>query len=123
MAYAIINVGGQQYRVVEGEHLLVQRLPHEVGSIFEPRVLLVGGDGEVSLGTDAASKTVKVRVTEHLRGKKVIVGKHRQRTGFRRRNGFRASLTRIQIESIGGAARARTRATKELAAESAGTED
>jgi large subunit ribosomal protein L21 len=112
MTYAIINVGGRQYRVEEGEHLLVERVPHEVGSTFEPRTLLIGGDGQTLLGDELGGRSVTVRVAEHLRGPKVVVGKHRQRTGYRKRNGFRASLTRIQIESIGAAKPARSRSTR-----------
>ena len=45
MSYAIISLGGKQYRVREGERLLVDRLPTEDGETFTPEVLLVGGDG------------------------------------------------------------------------------
>lgn len=100
--YAIISLGGKQYRVTEGEYLFVDRLPHDEGTTFEPRVLMVGGDGEAKIGDEAAASVVTVRVTQHLRGKKVIVGKHRQRVGYRKRNGFRASLSRIDVVSIGG---------------------
>ena len=64
---------------------------------------------------------VTVRVTEHLLGKKVIVGKHRQRTGYRRRNGFRARLSKIEIESIGTArpARRTRKKAEEVPAEAA----
>ena len=114
--YAIIALGGKQYRVTEGEYLFVDRLPHEEGSTFEPRVLMVGGDGEAKLGEEAASAVVTVRVTQHLKGKKVIVGKHRQRVGYRKRNGFRARLSRIDVVSIGSgssAGKSRSRAKSE----------
>jgi len=104
VTYAIIKVGGRQYRVEEGEYFLVDRLPYDEGAIFQPNVLAIGVDGELKLGDDeVGSAAVTARVTEHLRGPKVVVGKHRQRTGYRRRNGFRASLSRVEIESIGGA--------------------
>ena len=51
MTYAIISLGGKQYRVREGEWLLVDRLPYEEGKTFNPDVLLVGGDGEPSSAT------------------------------------------------------------------------
>jgi large subunit ribosomal protein L21 len=102
MSYAIITVGGKQHRVREGEWLLVDRLPIEEGKTFHPDVLLIGGDGEVLVDpAELKGRQVTARVTGHLLGKKVIVGKHRQRTGYRRRNGFRARLSRIEIESIG----------------------
>ncbi len=122
MSYAIITVGGKQHRVREGEWLLVDRLPIEPGETFNPEVLLVGGEGEALLGSEElAGVQVTVRVTEHLLGKKVIVGKHRQRTGYRRRNGFRARLSKIEIESIGTArpARRTRKKAEEVPAEAA----
>ena len=102
MSYAIITVGGKQHRVREGEWLLVDRLPIEEGKTFHPDVLLIGGEGEALLGADELKgQQVTARVTAHVLGKKVIVGKHKQRTGYRRRNGFRARLSKIEIESIG----------------------
>jgi single-stranded DNA-binding protein len=58
---------------------------------------------------------VTVKVAEHVRGKKIIVGKHRRRTGYKRRNGFRASLTRIEVQSIGATRTRSTAANKETA--------
>jgi len=102
MTYAIISLGGKQYRVREGEHLLVERLPYEEGKTFHPDVLLVGGDGEAKLGeSELKGQQVTARVAAHVLGKKIVVGKHRQRTGYRRRNGHRSRLSRIEIESIG----------------------
>lgn len=109
MSYAIIKVGGKQHRVREGEWLLVDRLPVEEGKTFQPDVLLIGGDGETLLGDDLAGKQVTVRVTEHLLGPKIVIGKHRRRTGYRRRNGFRARLSKIEIESIGAKRASRSR--------------
>ncbi len=116
MGYAIIRVGGKQHTVREGEWLLVDRLPYEEGSTFHPDVLLVGGDGDTLLGDGLAGRQVTARVTDHVLGKKIIVGKHKQRTGYRRRNGFRARLSRIEIESIGAAKAARAPRKKAAAA-------
>jgi large subunit ribosomal protein L21 len=98
MSYAIITVGGKQYRVQEGERLLVDRVKTDAGQTFEPRVLLVGGDGNTDL---SPSTTVTARVLDHVLGDKVRIGKYRQRTGYKRHNGYRSRLTQIQIESIG----------------------
>jgi large subunit ribosomal protein L21 len=118
-SYAIIKVGGKQYRVREGEWLLVDRLPYDEGKTFHPDLLLLGGDGEPKFGeTGLKGQEVTAKVTEHLLGKKVIVGKHKRRTGYKRRNGFRAHLTRIEVQSI-GATRARTTAAKKPAAATA----
>jgi large subunit ribosomal protein L21 len=102
MTYAIISLGGKQYRVREGEYLLVERLPYDEGKTFNPDILMVGGDGDTLLGKDELKgQQVTALVAAHVLGKKVIVGKHRQRTGYRRRNGHRSRLSRIEIQSIG----------------------
>jgi large subunit ribosomal protein L21 len=112
VTYAIIKVGGKQYRVREGERLLVDRLPEEEGATFTPAVLLVGGDSAPVL--DPVDVKVTAKVLGAVKGPKIRIGKYRKRTGYRRHTGFRASLTQIQIESIGGAKRP---AKKETAAE------
>ena len=97
MTYAIITVGGKQYRVQEGERLLVDRLSAEEGAAFQPRVLLVGGNANTEV---APSATVTARIVGHVRGDKIRIGKYRRRTGYRRHTGFRSSLTQIEIQSI-----------------------
>jgi len=99
--YAVIAVGGKQYRVREGEWLLVDRLSVEEGKTFHPDVLLLGGDGEPKLGDKLKGQQVTAKVTAHVLGEKVIVGKHKRRTGYRRRNGHRSRLSRIEIQTIG----------------------
>jgi large subunit ribosomal protein L21 len=108
MGYAIISVGGKQYRVREGERLLVDRVKLDDGATFTPQVLLVGGDGDVAIAPGEV--TVTVRVVGQQRGPKIRIGKYKQRTGYRRHTGFRSSLTQIEIESIGGGKRARAAA-------------
>jgi len=98
MSYAIITVGGKQYRVQEGERLLVDRLKEDEGKTFTPRVLFLGGNGKPDL---APSATVTARVVEHVLGDKVLIGKYKKRTGYRRHNGHRSRLTKIEIEAIG----------------------
>jgi large subunit ribosomal protein L21 len=100
MTYAIIKVAGKQYRVREGEQLLVDRLAQDEGATFTPTVLLVGGDGVPVLEPDDVKVTAKVLGA--VKGPKIRIGKYKKRTGYRRHTGFRASLTQIQIESIGG---------------------
>jgi large subunit ribosomal protein L21 len=99
MTYAIIKVAGKQYRVREGERLLVDRLAQDEGATFSPKVLFVGG------GNDAPaldpSVTVTAKVLGPVRGPKIRIGKYKRRTGYRRHTGFRASLTQIEIEQIG----------------------
>jgi large subunit ribosomal protein L21 len=99
MSYAIISLGGKQYRVREGERLLVDRLPTEEGKTFHPEVLMLGGDGKFELAPKSVQVTAKV-VGSPL-GKKVVIGKYKAKTGYRRKTGFRAKLTQIEIQSIG----------------------
>lgn len=97
--YAIISIGGSQYRVSEGQRLLVDRVAFDEKKTFHPTILFVGGDGKAELGPK--STQVTARVVEHVRGPKIRVGKYRQRTGYRRHTGHRSELTEIEIESIG----------------------
>jgi large subunit ribosomal protein L21 len=90
MDYAIIRLGGKQYRVREGEYLVVDRLKTEEGKSFSPDVLL-GDDG----------MNVTATVLSHERGPKIRIGKYRKRTGYKRHNGFRAATSRVEI-SLGG---------------------
>ena len=88
MDYAIIRLGGKQYRVREGETLVVDRVRTDEGKTFTPDVLL--GDG-----------TVTAKVIAHERGPKIVIGKYKRRTGYKRHTGFRAATSRIEI-SLGG---------------------
>ena len=106
MTYAIIKVAGKQYRVREGERLLVDRLHEDDGATFAPTVLLVGGDGAPEL--EPAEGVVTAKVVAATKGPKIRIGKYKKRTGYRRHTGFRASLTQIQIESIGAGKPARS---------------
>jgi large subunit ribosomal protein L21 len=109
--YAIISVGGKQYRVHEGQRLLVDRLGTDEGKTFTPDVLLVGGGGEPDL--KPKSGLVTARVVGHVRGDKLRIGKYRPKSGYRRHTGFRASLSQIEIESIGAKKAAPKKADEE----------
>jgi len=106
-SYAIISLGGKQYRVHVGERLLVDRLRADEGATVEPRVLLVGGNGAPDL---APSTTVTARVVSHELGEKIRIGKYRRRTGYKKHTGRRSHLTRIEIGSTGAAKKAKTAA-------------
>jgi large subunit ribosomal protein L21 len=94
--YAVIAVGGKQYRVREGEELLVDRLAVEPGETFTPPVVAVGDANGISDGG-----SVTARVEEHLLGKKIIVFTYRAKKDSKKKRGHRSRLSRIQIESIG----------------------
>jgi large subunit ribosomal protein L21 len=99
MTYAIVRLGGKQYRVQEGEKLLVDRLAEAENKTFHPEVLLVGGDGKTELSPKGVQVTAKV--VGHVLGDKIRIGKYKKRTGYKRHNGFRAKLSQVQIETIG----------------------
>jgi large subunit ribosomal protein L21 len=103
MDYAIIRLGGKQYRVREGETLVVDRVKAEEGKTFNPDVLL--GEG-----------TVTAKVIAHERGPKIRIGKYKRRTGYKRHTGFRAATTRIEI-SLGAAKAAPKKAAEAPKAE------
>ena len=98
MPYAIITVGGKQYRVQEGQTLLVDRVKGDEGATFEPPVLFVGGDGEAHL---SPTSTVTARVVGHVLGEKIRIGKYKPKKGYKKHTGYRSRLSRIAIDSIG----------------------
>jgi large subunit ribosomal protein L21 len=118
--YAIIKTGGKQYRVAEGETLLVERLPDAEGDTVALTPLLIV-DGENVLDGDALPKAgVNARIVSHERGPKLRIVKFKPKRGYKRRNGHRQELTRIEISSIGSGSgsgsrsRAKTKATEEV---------
>jgi large subunit ribosomal protein L21 len=110
MSYAIISLGGKQYRVREGERLLVDRLPHDEGKTFHPNLLLVGGDGSPDLSPKGVNVTA--RVVRHVLGEKIRIGKYRPKSGYRRHTGYRSRLSQIEIEAIGTKRAAKPKAEK-----------
>jgi large subunit ribosomal protein L21 len=108
--YAIISVGGKQYRVREGEKLLVDRVKTDEGKTFHPDILFLGGEGKADL---KPRLQVTAKVLGHVKGEKIRIGKYRRRTGYRRHTGHRSSLSHIEITAIGAK---RTTAAKKPAA-------
>lgn len=100
--YAIVDIAGQQMKVKENQKLFVNRLANEEGSVVEfEKVLLKDLDGTVQVGTPLLEGAkITAKVLSHLKGDKVIIFKKKRRKGYRKTNGFRASLTEIQIEKI-----------------------
>jgi large subunit ribosomal protein L21 len=103
--YAIVKTGGKQYHVEQGQWLLVERLPDDEGSsvALEP-LLYVDGDDVVD-GDDLSKVKVQAKVVAHERGPKLRIVKFKPKRGYKRRNGHRQELTRIEISSIKLAAR------------------
>jgi large subunit ribosomal protein L21 len=120
MSYAVIKTGGKQYRVQEGQTLLVERLSGDVGSTVDLQPLLVAGDGDpVFDGDGLASASVRAEVVAHERGPKLRVFKFKPKRGYRRRTGHRQELTRIRITGIAasGAAKPASRSRSRKKAE------
>jgi large subunit ribosomal protein L21 len=109
--YAVIKIGGKQYRVEQGQKLLVDRQPHAAGEAFTPDVLMTGGD-EVVTDRAKLEGSVSVQVVEHLRGEKIKVFTFKPKRGFKKTRGHRSELTRISVETIGATRPKRAPASK-----------
>jgi large subunit ribosomal protein L21 len=94
--YAIVKNGGKQYRVQEGDYLLLDKLSLESGKEIELDVLAISNNGELSLEGGA----VKAEVIEEARAKKVIIYKKRRRKDSKLKKGFRRSYTKVKITAI-----------------------
>ena len=102
MAYAVIQTGGKQYRVAEGDLIEVEKLDVEAGAEakFE-EVLLVSNGGGVSIGAPlVAGAAVTAEVVEQTKAPKVIAFKYKRRKGYHRTVGHRRQLTRLKIKAI-----------------------
>lgn len=100
--YAIVEIAGQQFKVVKDQKVFVHRLQTEEGKqVAFDNVLLIGDGDNVTVGAPAIDGAqVGAKVIKHLKGDKVIVFKKKRRKGYRVKNGHRQSLTEIIIESI-----------------------
>jgi large subunit ribosomal protein L21 len=118
MAYAIIEMGGKQYRVEKGDSVVVDRVREKEGAKVSPRALLYRSDETVFEGADLDKVKVEAVVSEHLKGEKIRVFKYRPKKRYRRTAGHRSLLTRLEIKDIKGPAkRAASSAKKEEEAE------
>jgi large subunit ribosomal protein L21 len=98
--YAIVKTGGKQYRVEQGQTLLVERLPGEAGASVDLEPVLFRSEDTV-FDADGLSKVrVGAEIVEHLRGEKLRVFKFKPKRGYRKRTGHRQELTRIKITEI-----------------------
>ncbi len=99
--YAIIRSGGKQYRVQEGDQLRVATIDGAVGDeITIDDVLGVGSGADLVVGEDAAKASVTAKITEHGRGKKIVIFKRRRRKNYRLTKGHRQNYTTIAITGI-----------------------
>jgi large subunit ribosomal protein L21 len=94
--FAVVKSGGKQYRVSEGQELVVDRLEGEVGDTAELPVGFVANEEGVDLG----GRTARVEILEHLRGEKIHVYKYKPKKDYRKKTGHRQALTRIRILDV-----------------------
>ena len=101
--YAIVEIAGQQFKVSEKQEIFVNRIDSKEGSkIIFDKVLLLDKDGKIEVGVPVLKGLgVTAKIIEHLKSDKVLVFKKKRRKGYRVKNGFRHSLTKIEIQKIG----------------------
>ena len=101
MSYAVIKTGGKQYSVIEGQTLLIERLPDDVGATVELQPLLLAGNGDPVLDAAKLAKSpVKAEIVGHERGKKLRIFKFKPKRGYKRTTGHRQELTRLRVTGI-----------------------
>ena len=101
VVYAIVRAGGRQEKVSVGDLVTLDRVPGGAGSTFElPALLLVDGDQVTSSAQDLAKVTVTAEIVENFRGPKIVIQKFKNKTGYKKRQGYRSSLTKVKVTSI-----------------------
>jgi large subunit ribosomal protein L21 len=100
--YAVVNIGGQQFKVTQEQKLFVPLLDAEIGTTVEfPEVLLLNDDSGTKVGTPTlAGGMVKATVLGHVKDEKVLVFKKKRRKGYKRLRGHRQQYTEVEINSI-----------------------
>ena len=103
--YAVIETGGKQYRVQEGDVITIEKLNAEVGeTVTFDKVLVLGEGKDVKVGTPYVDAAVTGSVVENGKGQKVIIFKYKAKKDYRNKQGHRQPYTMVKIESLGGAA-------------------
>ncbi len=98
---AIVSIGGQQFKISEGQEIFVNKLAANEGdAVTFEEVLLLDNNGDVSIGTPHLSASVNAKVLEHVKADKKIIFKKKRRKGYKLKRGHRQPMTKIQIESI-----------------------
>lgn len=100
--YAIVQIGGHQYKVEKSQKLFVNRLDTEAGKTVDfDQVMLIENGGSVVVGAPVIEGAlVKAKVIDHLKGDKVIIFKKKRRKGYEKKNGHRQYITRIEVQEI-----------------------
>ncbi|MDA9782946.1 50S ribosomal protein L21 [Vicingaceae bacterium] len=116
--YAIVEIAGQQYKVEKDQQIFVHRLEGEEGSkVSFDNVLLTADGDKIEVGAPAIKGiSISGKILEHLKGDKVIVFKKKRRKGYKKRNGHRQYLTKIEITGFGKGGATKTAPKKAEAA-------
>ena len=100
--YAIIETGGKQYRVQEGDVITIEKLNAEVGEkVTFDKVLVMGEGADAKIGTPYVGENVYGEVVENGKGKKVIIYKYKAKKDYRKKQGHRQPFTKVEITGIG----------------------
>jgi large subunit ribosomal protein L21 len=105
--YAIVKTGGKQYRVEQGQTLLVERLPVDEGASVTLQPILYRSQEAILDAAGLEDVRVTAKVLAHVRGEKLRVFKFKPKRGYKRRTGHRQDLTRIEVTEIASGARAK----------------
>ncbi len=101
MVFAVVRAGGRQEKVSVGTIVTLDRIKADAnGKVQLPALLLVDGDKVTTDAAALAAVKVTAEVLNDLRGPKIIIQKYKNKTGYKRRQGFRADLTRVQVLEI-----------------------
>jgi len=100
VVYAIVRAGGRQEMVEVGTIVTMNRIAATSGTVELPAVLLVDGDKVTSDQKALAKVKVVAEVLEQTRGPKIIIQKYKNKTGYKKRQGHRQDLTRVQVTEI-----------------------
>ena len=98
--YAVVRAGGRQEKVSVGTIVTLDRVKSENGTIELPALLLVDGDKVTTDAKALAKVKVTAEVLNDLRGPKIVIQKYKNKTGYKKRMGFRSELTRVQVTEI-----------------------
>ena len=98
--YAVVDLGGKQYKVEKGDEVIVDRLDVGEGKSLTMKPVLLGGGKKAVTAAELKGARVKAKVEEHLLGEKVRVFKYKPKRGYRNMRGHRSRLSRVTIQSI-----------------------
>ena len=99
--YAIVKAGGRQEKVAVGDVIELDRQGNDAGSTMTlPALLLVDGETVTTDAKALAGVTVTAEVVEHTKGPKIRIQHYKNKTGYKRRMGFRAKLTKVRVTGI-----------------------